>query len=273
MTLNVEKLGKPLAVIEGKGYLDGKQIWVATGSDKPKEGFPRLDLPEEFHFQQIPNTQSEREILYLTGASGSGKSTYIRKYCEKFKKAYPDRKIYLFSSLGEDESLDAVKPLRVKMDESLYENPIKPTDVENSLVIFDDQDCIADKKIRTAVLDLANQILEIGRHHKISACFVSHLPTDKGNTRRILNEAHAIIYFPHSGSLRGQRYLLESYVGLDIKDITAIKKMDTRWCCIFKNYPTVCMTEKKIWMLSAGLADDDLEEQVKRTSMGKTSKK
>ena len=52
MTLNVEKLGKPLAVIEGKGYLDGKQIWVATGSDKPKEGFPRLDLPEEFHFQQ-----------------------------------------------------------------------------------------------------------------------------------------------------------------------------------------------------------------------------
>ena len=75
MSLNVEKIGRPLASIEGTGYLKGKQIWVATGSDKPKEGFPRLELPDEFHFQQIPNTKSEREILYLTGASGSGKST------------------------------------------------------------------------------------------------------------------------------------------------------------------------------------------------------
>ena len=42
MSLNVEKIGRPLASIEGTGYLKGKQIWVATGSDKPKEGFPRL---------------------------------------------------------------------------------------------------------------------------------------------------------------------------------------------------------------------------------------
>ncbi|QIG59385.1 putative packaging ATPase [Dishui Lake virophage 6] len=264
MSLNVEKIGRPLAVIEGKGYLKGKQIWVATGSDKPKEGFPRLELPDEFHFQQIPNTKSEREILYLTGASGSGKSTYIRKYCEQFKKAYPDRPIYLFSSLKEDESLDEIKPKRVKMDEDIYKNPIKPEDLQESLVIFDDQDCIGDKKIRNAVVELANQVLEIGRHFKISACYVSHLPTDKGNTRRILNEAHSIIYFPHSGSLRGQRYLLESYVGLDIKDIQAIKKLDTRWCCIFKNFPQVIMTEKMCWLLSAGMAEGDDLETIQR---------
>jgi GTPase SAR1 family protein len=259
MSLNVEKIGRPLASIEGDGYLKGKQIWVATGSDKPKEGFPRLELPEEFHFQQIPNTKSEREILYLTGASGSGKSTYIRKYCEKFKKSYPDRDIFLFSSLKEDESLDAVKPLRVKMDDSVYKNPIKPEDLKESLVIFDDCDVLSDKKIRDAIMSLSNQVLEIGRHYKISACYVSHLPTNKGDTRRILNEAHSIIYFPHSGSLRGTRYLLEQYVGLDIKQIMEIKKMDTRWCCIFKNYPQVVMTERACWLLSEGLASEDLE--------------
>lgn len=264
MSLNVEKIGRPLAVIEGSGYLNGKQIWVSTGSEKPKEGFPRLELPEEFHFQQIPNTKSEREIIYLTGASGSGKSTYIRKYCEKFKKAYPDRDIYLFSSLKEDESLDAVKPKRVKMDEELYKNPIKPEDLEQSLVIFDDCDVLSDKKIRDAVMSLSNQVLEIGRHYKISACYVSHLPTNKGDTRRILNEAHAIVYFPHSGSLRGTRYLLEQYVGLDIKEIMAIKKMETRWCCLFKNYPQVAMTEKNCWLLSAGGADEPLEDMSKK---------
>jgi hypothetical protein len=53
---------------------------------------------------------------------------------------------------------------------------------------------------------------------------------------------------------------LEQYVGLDIKDIMKIKGLDTRWCCIFKNYPTVVMTEKNCWLLSAGLAEgDDLE--------------
>jgi hypothetical protein len=47
---------------------------------------------------------------------------------------------------------------------------------------------------------------------------------------------------------------------MDIKDILAIKKLDTRWCCIFKNYPQVVMTEKQCWMLSAGMAEgEDLE--------------
>ena len=146
------------------------------------------------------------------------------------------------------------------MDEDIWKNPIKPEDFEESLVIFDDCDVLSDKKIREATMTLSNQILEIGRHFKISACYVSHLPTNKGDTRRILNEAHAIIYFPHSGSLRGTRYLLESYVGLDIKDIQPIKKLDTRWCCVFKYFPQVIMTEKMCWLLSAGMAEgEDLE--------------
>lgn len=264
MSLNIEKIGRPLCVIEGEGYLKGKLIYVATGSEKPKEGFPRLELPTEFHLQQTPDTTKEREILYITGASGSGKSTYIRKYCEKYQKAYPSRDIYLFSSLKEDESLDAIKPKRVKLDESIISNPIKVEDLEESLCIFDDIDVLSNKKIREAVLAISNQILEIGRHYKISCCYSNHLPTSKGDTRRILNEAHSITYFPHSGSLRGTRYLLEQYVGMDIKEIMAIKKMDTRWATIFKHYPSVIMTEKQIWLMSAGAADEEMEDMSKK---------
>ncbi|MFM7981158.1 MAG: hypothetical protein ACKPKO_17760, partial [Candidatus Fonsibacter sp.] len=42
------------------------------------------------------------------------------------------------------------------------------------------------------------QILEIGRHFKIHCIVTNHLPTNGKDTRRILNEAHTVTYFPHS---------------------------------------------------------------------------
>jgi hypothetical protein len=123
-------------------------------------------------------------------------------------------------------------------------------DFENSLVVFDDCDVISEKKIREAVLVISNSILEIGRHFKVSCFFLNHLPTAGKDTRRILNEAHNIVYFPHSGSAKGTNYMLTEYVGFDKDDIKMIKKMKTRWCCIYKNYPQVVMTEKDIWLLA-----------------------
>lgn len=38
----------------------------------------------------------------------------------------------------------------------------------------------------------------------------------------------------YNGSMRGTRYLLEQYVGLDKDMIFKIKRMPTRWCCVFK---------------------------------------
>ena len=87
---------------------------------------------------------------------------------------------------------------------------------EDSVVIFDDIDVISDKKIREAVYNILNKVLEIGRHFKITALVTNHLPTNGKDTRRILNEAHQVIYFPHSASGR-IKYLLIDYLGLDKK--------------------------------------------------------
>ena len=62
--------------------------------------------------------------MYITGPSGSGKSTYTRKYLEQYVKQFKGRPIYLFSSLPSDESLDKIKPKRVKLDDSLHTDPI-----------------------------------------------------------------------------------------------------------------------------------------------------
>ena len=204
--LNLNKVGRPLARIDGGKY-SGRVVSVSDqfANDKQKEPsdnlikeFRQLKIANDSKFQHIPDTTKEREILYITGPSGSGKSTYTRKYLEQYKKKYKNRPIYLFSSLPSDESLDKVQPERIKLNETMHTDPTKVEELRESICIFDDIDVISDKKIREAVYDILNQVLEIGRHYKIHCVVTNHLPTNGKDTRRILNEAHTVTYFPHS---------------------------------------------------------------------------
>ena len=262
--LNLNKVGRPLAKIEGGKY-NGMIVSVSdhfasnADDDEDQNGlikeFRQLKIANDSKFQHIPDTTKEREILYITGPSGSGKSTYTRKYLEQYAKKFKSRPIYLFSSLPSDESLDKIKPKRIKLDDSLHTDPIKVQEFKESVCIFDDIDVISDKKIREAVYNILNQILEIGRHFKIHCIVTNHLPTNGKDTRRILNEAHTVTYFPHSAGGK-IKYLLEEYVGLDRKQIAYMKRQRSRACTIFKNYPQCYLLQNEI-----GLLDLDHDEQ------------
>lgn len=251
MSLTYDKIGRPLCIIEGSGKNKHKQISVSDDDDLATE-FRRLELTDQ-KLQQIPDKHTERQIMYITGASGSGKSTYISKYCKQYRKAFPDNEIYVFSALKEDESLDACSPKRIVIDDRMISDPLSVDDFKDSMVIFDDVDVIGDKKHRDAVYQLLNALLETGRHTKSSVFVSNHLPYAGKDTRRILNEAHSVIWFPNSGSGVGMKRLLCDYLGLD-KDINKkLRKMRTRWACYFKSYPNIIMTERCIWLC----ADDD----------------
>jgi len=253
MALNYEDQGRALAIIEGEGKHKKKTVSIATNEeqeDECKKTFRNINLPPEQKFQQVPDKNTERQILYITGASGSGKSTYIANYCKQYKRIFPKNEIYVFSALGEDESLDVIKPNRVKIDERMMSDPLSVDDFVDSMVIFDDIDVISDKKLRESVYQLLNSLLETGRHTRSSICISNHLATNGKDTRRVLNEAHSVIYFPHSGAAKQLKYLLMEYLGMDKSSMSKIKKMKTRWCCIFKNYPTIAMTERSMWLLA-----------------------
>lgn len=121
--------------------------------------------------------------------------------------------------------------------------------------MFDDIDVISQKEWRKAVYHLLNEILETGRHHKVSCLITNHLPTARDDTKRVLNECHSITYFPHSGNKSTMKRLLLEIVGIDKEDMIKIKKLKTRWATIYKNYPQIAMTEKDMWIL----ADEDDE--------------
>ena len=93
--MNLNKVGRPLARIEGGKY-NGTIVSVsdhfASNADADDEEdqnglikeFRQLEIANDSKFQHIPDTTKERETLYNTGPSGSGKSTYTRKYLEQY---------------------------------------------------------------------------------------------------------------------------------------------------------------------------------------------
>ena len=254
MSLNFDKVGKFLAKIDGGKYKN-KIVSVSTDKDNDEitKDFTNLHL-KDAKFQQIPNPDTEREILYITGASGSGKSHYTREYVKNYLKLYPNNKIYCFSALKEDETLDEINVLRLKIDDSLFTQPLLAEEFKDSLVIMDDIDCISNKKHRNAVIDILNEILETGRHFRTSLILTYHLATNGHNTRKILNECHSVTFFPFSGSMVGKKRLLVDYCGLDKATLKKVKNTNSRWCTFFKNYPNIVMTEQNIWLCSN---DDD----------------
>ncbi len=48
----------------------------------------QLKIANDSKFQNIPDTSKEREILYITGPSSSGKFTYTRKCLEEHKEKF-----------------------------------------------------------------------------------------------------------------------------------------------------------------------------------------
>jgi adenylate kinase family enzyme len=265
MSFNLEKCGAAFARIEG-GSNDGKKLFLASPDDKGlKEhrvrSFTRATIPDgdTGQFRQMINPKTERQIWYVVGASGSGKSYYTKMICKEYTKKFPDRNVYMFSSLPDDVSVDDIKNLkRPKIDDTLVSDPIDASEFAESMVIFDDCDTLTNKAQRKEVFKILDQILQTGRHHKISCVLTFHLPSDRQTTRQMLNECHFVTIFPKSVMTASTKYVLENYIGITPKMMKEIKKLSSRWVTIAKNYPQAILSEKCAYILEdPDLKDDD----------------
>jgi hypothetical protein len=248
--MNFENQGNPIAIVK---TTKTKNTPILSVDDKKtaQHSFNEYTLTGDDTYQPIPNPNTERQILYVTGQSGSGKSYYTCMYGNEFKKIFPKRNVYLFSSLNDDSSIDKIKGLkRIKLGEDFLNDDLTAEDFKDSLVIFDDVDCITDKKLRTKVEGVLNSILETGRHFNVYCIYTSHLPCAGNATKRILNESHQITFFPRSLGGRSLKYLLEGYLGLDKDQIKKIKKLPSRWVSVMKTYPQIVMSEKQVYTIS-----------------------
>lgn len=246
MSLNLDS-GYPLCKIYGKGNLNNKIIRV---DDKNKinnnNHIDELNLNNDYHFQVIPNFDSERSTLYICGMAGSGKSYFISGWLKEYNKHYKKNPIYIFSEKEYDKQLDEIpNTIRVKLSTELAE--VDYLEFNNSCLVFDDIDSL-DKPVRKIVNAIQNKALKLGRSAKISVISSNHSPTDGLDTKTLLNESQSIVFFLNNWN-RSLKYLVENYLGMTKEDIKKAKKNNSRWTCYIKqSFPNVIIQQKNIFI-------------------------
>lgn len=196
---------------------------------------------------------SERECIFITGVSGTGKSRWVSDYIEDYKRQYPDNEIVVFSNVPEDECIDRHNPIRMDLTK-LVEEPIEDLEeLNNTCCIFDDTAKIPDKKINQAVQKVRDMILNEGRHNNITCIVTSHDALGGNTTKFPIKEAHYRVIFPEGNE--GQcRSMLEKYCELKgKKHEDVIEKMidrsHSRWSAVSRGVPRIVLFKRSATIL------------------------
>jgi hypothetical protein len=277
MSFNYENIGSPICEIvddefhesykKTKDVPKNKRIIVYLAEDfelsKVKNPLDRIDLEPTKVFKQISDVKKERDVGYITGRSGSGKSYYAADFIKQYIKLHPKNSVYLISSLTEDKCLDqikAIKRVKINTPEFLAADFSSISDFKNRLFLFDDIDCMTNKKVLKKVYDIMDLILQTGRKYNVSMIHTSHSACDGAYTKLILNEAHSTTFFINGMSNVSMKYLCNSYLGLTMKQIEALKNKKTRWVTVFKTCPEVLLTQKMI-VFTNDFGNDDKNDK------------
>lgn len=200
----------------------------------------------------------QRSVIYIQGASGSGKSVLTNTIATLFHNQYPNQKIYFVSNnnVFKDDSLTHSIYTFIKLDDLItkYSNPFEMkafktgSDFDNSLMIFDDVDLndnIKHKKIFFAFLGI---LLKFKRKNLINIIYTAHDQTDYNYTRLLLVELNMIVIYNGSLMNRSNR-ILKHYLKLTTDEIKRITENKTsRWSCINCDLKTV-ITQNEIYGL------------------------
>lgn len=247
MSLNLSGIGQEVAIIKNNDKYKKVKIFVSDEEDEKIQTYQNLELDNGV-FQYVSDKDKDRDTIYICGSAGSGKSYWTGKYCEEYYKRNKENPIYLISEGSADPALDELKNLqRVKIDETILDEPIEWTEFENCLCIFDDVDAYTGK-LKKYIYSLMDKLLKNARKNKVSVVMTSHSCTGL-ELKAVLNEANVIVWFPKNYN-RSLKYLLESYVGLDKNSIKKLHKNKSRWCAFVKSYPNVIIQEKNLTTLT-----------------------
>jgi hypothetical protein len=233
-----------------KGNLDSIELDEEVGSGQPvKSVVLRGGI-----MQQVPSNMpfTSPDLKYVSGSRGCGKTFHIVEYLQQFKIYYPKYKIYLFSQKKEDALLDPYIHKRIDTNQ-VKDAMFEALDFKESMVIFDDVDTLPSTKannVKEAVYKLMDDVIEVGRSLGVFCIVTSHLACNNTESKRILNGCTSYTFFLASSSHQ-ITYSLNKYFGFSPKQVKAILALpNTRYVTVFREVPTVVMTNDRIFLLS-----------------------
>jgi len=107
-------------------------------------------------------------------------------------------------------------------------------DFSDSLLVFDDVDCISSK------------VLTTGRHAKASCIYTTQTACNGVSTKLILAESHSTTFFIAGMGGKSSKYLLDGYLGLDRSQISRIKQSKVGGWTVLKTYPQLILSQKQL---------------------------
>ena len=238
----------PIAVVTSRDGLNGGVLYACENA-----GQQAVQLPPSAQFTILPSPGADqRDVLVISGASGSGKSWVAKSFAEEYKNMWPPRKVYVVSALKRDKTLDSLPGLLRINIETLVSDPFERGEelrgFKNALVIFDDCEAL-DTASKRAVMQLQDALLTMGRHSNTSVIVCNHLSTRGKETRQMLNEATRFVIFPSGMGYHQLRYLLTHHVGIEPKDLPDIKSIHSRWVCLSRSTPRYLLASSEARML------------------------
>jgi hypothetical protein len=204
---------------------------------KFKDGGREIDDIKGARFMFTFDPHKDREVIYMFGKSGSGKSILTRKYIKEYLLEFPDNDIFLFSLKNEDVAFDDFENLhRIPLEERV----LKAVDLDtlkNSIVIFDDTESEHKEAWVKEITRIKDDIVQRGRSLRIFCIITTHMASNFNKTRVILNEADKIVSFPGRVSNSHFKYLFAKHCGVDNTNIKRMLQLRSRWVCFDRNYP------------------------------------
>jgi len=242
-----EALAKDVSPDKFVGSGEAKEVYEKIIKDAKSD--KTIELDDAGMFELLPSPDpTRREVWYIAGQSGSGKSYIAKGLAFYYHKLFPERGVYLVSKLNEDSTLDTLKFLKRINIQSFIDDYPDLDEFKDCMVIFDDYDTLtgeAEKVISKIVDDLAI----MGRHTNTTMLCLSHYLTNYKKTRLLLNEATHIVVYPLSTSYHALRYLLKNYVGVDEEDLKRQRKLGSRWLAYAKGFPQFMISQKNAEIL------------------------
>jgi hypothetical protein len=130
--LDPESLSEPPAIID-----------VYKRMKRETDRNDKIELDDEGMMDLVPSPDpKKREVWYIAGASGSGKSWVAKGLAQHYKKCFPEREVYLASKLTEDSTLDALKFLKRINIQSFVDDYPKLEEFTDCMLIVDDWDTL-----------------------------------------------------------------------------------------------------------------------------------
>jgi len=246
--INLENDGESIASIKK----DKKKDSIVSLGQGSRYGTNDLILEgNDETFQLIPNNKKERSCHAVFGQAGSGKSFWCCNYIKEYIKVHPKRPIYLFTTITSDIGcLKDIKKIKIiQLTEEFANDNIGVEELKESLCLFDDIDNIRDKQLKKKLFQTLNDCLQVGRKFEIDVLITFHVATAGNDTKIILNECNSISFNYKTFGNRALKYLLDSYLGLDKKQIERVKKLDGRMITVLKTYPKLVLSEKELYIL------------------------